>query len=57
MLLLFVGGVMNIAWIAGLAVLVLAEKLWSRGRQLSRLVGVAALAGGLFPIARYFGIW
>src|SRR5690348_11228538 len=31
MLLLFVGGVMNIAWIAGLAALVLAEKLWSRG--------------------------
>jgi predicted metal-binding membrane protein len=57
MLLLFVGGVMNIAWIAGLAVLVLAEKLWSRGRHLSRAVGVAAIAGGLFLIIRYFGVW
>ena len=57
MLLLFVGGVMNIAWIAGLAALVLAEKLWSRGRHLSRVVGAAALAGGLFLIVRYFGVW
>ena len=57
MLLLFVGGVMNIAWIAGLAVLVLAEKLWSRGQLLSRTVGVAAMAGGLFLIVRYFGVW
>jgi predicted metal-binding membrane protein len=57
MLLLFVGGVMNIAWIAGLATLVLAEKLWSRGRHLSRVAGAAALAGGLFLIVRYFGVW
>lgn len=57
MVLLFVGGVMNIAWIAGLAVLVLAEKLWSRGRRLSRLVGVVALSGGLFLIVQHFGVW
>jgi predicted metal-binding membrane protein len=57
MLLLFVGGIMNIAWIAGLAVLVLAEKLWSRGRLLSRLVGIAAIAGGLFLIVRDFANW
>jgi predicted metal-binding membrane protein len=55
MLLLFVGGIMNIAWIAGLAVLVLAEKLWRHGRPLSRLVGIAAIAGGLFLIVRHFG--
>lgn len=52
MLLLFVGGVMNIAWIAGLAALVLAEKLWSRGQLLSRAVGAAAVALGLFLIVR-----
>ena len=57
MLLLFVGGVMNIAWIAGLAVLVLAEKLWSRGPHLSRMTGIAAIAGGLFLIVRHFGVW
>ena len=55
MLLLFVGGVMNIAWIAGLAILVLAEKLWSRGRLLSRTAGIAAIAGGLFLIVQHFG--
>lgn len=54
MLLLLVGGIMNIAWIAGLAALVLTEKLWSRGRYLSRLVGVAAMAGGLFLIGQHF---
>jgi len=52
MLLLFVGGIMNIAWIAGLAILVLAEKLWSRGRLLSRAVGAVAIALGLFLIVR-----
>jgi len=55
MLLLFVGGVMNIAWIAAIAALVLAEKLWSRGRLLSRMVGIAAMAGGVFLIIQYFG--
>ena len=54
MLLLFVGGVMNIAWIAGIAALVLAEKLWSRGPLFSRMVGLAAMAGGLLLILRYF---
>ena len=57
MLLLFVGGVMNIAWIAAIAALVLAEKLWARGLLLSRMVGVAAVAGGLLLIARYLGVW
>ena len=55
MLLLFVGGVMNIAWIAALAALVLAEKLWRHGRHLSRAAGIAAIAGGLFLIVRHFG--
>jgi predicted metal-binding membrane protein len=41
MLLLFVGGVMNLIWIAGLTVLVALEKLASFGEPLR--VGVAAL--------------
>jgi predicted metal-binding membrane protein len=57
MLLLFVGGVMNMAWIAGLAALVLVEKLWSQGLFLSRAVGLAAIAGGLLLAGRHFGIW
>ncbi|MFD9982822.1 DUF2182 domain-containing protein [Streptomyces massasporeus] len=36
-------GVMNVAAMAGLAVVIFAEKLWSRGRLLSGVVGVAFL--------------
>jgi len=46
MLLLFVGGVMNLAWIAALAVLVLAEKVLPGGRWVARGAGVAMLAWG-----------
>ena len=47
MLLLFVGGVMNLAWIAGLAALVLLEKLFTDGRTISRAVGIGLMIGGL----------
>jgi predicted metal-binding membrane protein len=47
MLLLFVGGVMNLAWIAGLAVLVLLEKAMTDGRAISRAVGIGLVIGGL----------
>ena len=40
MLLLFVGGVMNLAWIALLTALVLAEKLWRGGRAIGLATGV-----------------
>jgi predicted metal-binding membrane protein len=41
MLLLFVGGVMNLLWVAVLSVVVLAEKLFPGGPWLARLGGVA----------------
>ena len=44
MALLFVGGVMNMLWVATLAVLVLLEKLLSGGIWLARGSGVAMLA-------------
>ena len=47
MLLLFVGGVMNIVWIAGLSILVLLEKAMSDGRNVSRVVGLALIIGGI----------
>ncbi len=48
MALLFVGGIMNLWWIAGLALLVLVEKLLPRGVGISRLAGgLLACAGGL----------
>jgi predicted metal-binding membrane protein len=46
MLTLFVGGVMNLAWIAGLALFVLAEKVAPAGNWLGRIAGVALIAWG-----------
>lgn len=47
MALLFVGGIMNLYWIAGLALLVLAEKLLPAGDRIARIAGaVLVVAGG-----------
>ncbi|QTP55600.1 DUF2182 domain-containing protein [Billgrantia sulfidoxydans] len=46
MLLLFVGGVMNLVWVAGLALWVLIEKLAPAGRWLSRGLGFVLMAWG-----------
>ncbi|MEQ8813838.1 MAG: DUF2182 domain-containing protein [Thalassobaculum sp.] len=45
---LFAVGVMNLLWVAGLALLVLAEKLLPRGEWVARVSG-AAMAG--------YGVW
>lgn len=42
--LLFVGGVMNILWIAAIAIFVLAEKLVAKGLWISRLSGLGLCA-------------
>ena len=49
--LLFVGGVMNVLWIAGLTALVLLEKLSRSGRILPVLVGCASSAAGAWLLA------
>jgi predicted metal-binding membrane protein len=46
MALLFVGGVMNLLWIAALAILVLLEKLLPLGRLGSALIGIGLIAAG-----------
>jgi len=46
MLLLFVGGVMNLVWIAGLSLLVLAEKFLPRGERLGLALGVLLMIAG-----------
>jgi hypothetical protein len=46
MALLFVGGVMNVLWIALLALLILLEKLFRFGRWIARAAGATFLAGG-----------
>ena len=46
MMLLFVGGVMNLLWIAALSVLVLLEKLLPFGRVMPRSMGLVLVAVG-----------
>ena len=46
MVLLFVGGVMNLVWIAGLAIFVLLEKLAPYGTVIGRASGVLMIAAG-----------
>ena len=48
--LLFVGGLMNMFWIAGLALLVLIEKLFPYGRRVSQITGVALISWGVFVL-------
>jgi predicted metal-binding membrane protein len=50
MALLFVGGLMNILWIAGLALLVLIEKMFPFGRRVSQATGAALIGWGVFVL-------
>jgi predicted metal-binding membrane protein len=54
MLLLFVGGVMNLLWVAALAAIVLAQKLLPRGEWLSRFGGLALVLCGVLIALRPF---
>ena len=47
MALLFIGGVMNVLWIALLSVLVLAEKVTPVGRWIARMTGIGFVAAGV----------
>jgi predicted metal-binding membrane protein len=47
MLLLFVGGIMNPAWIAVLSLLVVVEKIVPLGPQLAHLVGAILIVWGV----------
>ena len=49
--LLFVGGVMNLLWIAALTLFVLAEKVLARGVWGARITGVAMIAVGAWLFA------
>jgi predicted metal-binding membrane protein len=46
MLLLFAGGIMNLVWIAGLAAVVLAEKILPCGQLIGRLLAVLMIGTG-----------
>lgn len=50
MALLFAGGIMNLVWIAGLAILVLAEKVAPLGHWLARTSGIAMIAASIYVL-------
>lgn len=52
MALLFVGGVMNLAWIAALSLLVLAEKVLAAGRWVGYCAGAVLVAWGVLILLR-----
>jgi predicted metal-binding membrane protein len=47
MLLLFVGGVMNLIWVIALAIVIAAEKILPRGDWIARATGIGLAAWGL----------
>jgi predicted metal-binding membrane protein len=55
MALLFVAGVMNLLWVAAIAVAVLVEKVVPRGDVIGRLVGLALIAAGIAVAVRTSG--
>jgi predicted metal-binding membrane protein len=52
MAVLLVGGMMNIALVAGLAVAIAAERLGPRPDLMARAIGVAVMATGAVLLAR-----
>jgi len=51
MVLLFVGGIMNLAWIAGIALLVLIEKTLPWGGWMGRATGAVLVVWGAVTLA------
>jgi predicted metal-binding membrane protein len=56
MALLFVGGVMNVLWIALIAIFVLAEKVIPSGRLIARIVGAGFVVAGVWLIVISFQV-
>jgi predicted metal-binding membrane protein len=52
MAILFAVGVMNLAWVAALAMLVLVEKIAPQAVTISRVAGVAMMIFGAIRIGR-----
>src|SRR5262249_24138538 len=54
MALLFVAGVMNLMWVAALAIVVLVEKVVPGGERIARVIGIGLVATGVVLIV---GAW
>jgi predicted metal-binding membrane protein len=50
MALLLVGGVMNVSWIAAIAIFILAEKVTPRGHAVSLIAGAGLIAAGIWLV-------
>jgi predicted metal-binding membrane protein len=50
MLLLFVGGVMNLAWVAALTLAVAVEKIFPQGERVAQFLGGGLILAGLLKI-------
>ncbi len=55
MTLLFAGGIMNLVWIAGLAIYVLIEKVAPKGELVARIAGGAMIVVGVFVVTGTLG--
>jgi len=53
MALLFVGGVMNLYWIIGIAVYVAVEKILPGGQRIAKIMGAVLVVGGVWLWVRY----
>ncbi len=51
MVLLFVGGVMNLAWVAALTLAVAIEKILPRGERIAQFMGAGLILAGLLKTA------
>jgi predicted metal-binding membrane protein len=51
MTVLFVTGVMNLLWVAAIAVFVLLERVMAKGRTLTLISGVMLFAAGVWMIS------
>ena len=54
MALLFVAGVMNLLWVAVIALFVMAEKMLPKGELIARISGVALILAGVAMVAHLF---
>ncbi len=50
MALLFVGGVMNLLWVAAIAAFIFVEKLFPAGERIARAGGALMVTAGLYPL-------
>ncbi len=53
MALLFVAGVMNLLWVAVIALFVMAEKMWTKGELLGHAAGITLVVAGIALIAQH----